>query len=113
MKLDLGQCAICKNQTQQIVTPLHGDHGGPLVCPICCGKWHAERGRKWWLVTAFSKTAQAELMRLGDGDALSVQGSFKAELYDKDGDKRLSLSLVADCVLALRQQRRTKSAPDT
>jgi hypothetical protein len=46
MKLDLGQCAICKNQTQQIVTPLHGDHGGPLVCPICCGKWHAEHGRK-------------------------------------------------------------------
>jgi single-stranded DNA-binding protein len=68
---------------------------------------------QWWRVTAFSETAQAELMRLGDGDALSVQGSFKAELYDKDGDKRLSLSLVADCVLALRQQRRTKSAPDT
>jgi hypothetical protein len=27
----------------------------------------------------------------------------KAELYDKDGEKRLSLSVVADQVLALRQ----------
>jgi single-stranded DNA-binding protein len=42
-------------------------------------------------------------MRLAEGDAISVQGAFKAELYDKDGEKRLSLSIVADNVLALRQ----------
>ncbi len=28
---------------------------------------------QWWRVTAFSGTTQAELLRLGDGDALSVQ----------------------------------------
>ena len=28
----------------------------------------------WIRVTVFSESAQAELMRLGDGDALSVQG---------------------------------------
>jgi hypothetical protein len=28
-------------------------------------------------------------MRLTDGDAISVQGAFKAELYEKDGEKRL------------------------
>ena len=40
---------------------------------------------------------------LADGEAVSAQGAFKAELYDKDGVKRLSLSMVADNVLALRQ----------
>jgi single-stranded DNA-binding protein len=40
---------------------------------------------QWWKVLAFSETAQAELMRLTDGDALSVQGALKAETYEKDG----------------------------
>jgi hypothetical protein len=38
---------------------------------------------QWWGVLAFSESVQAELMRLTDGDAISVQGAFKAELYDK------------------------------
>jgi hypothetical protein len=40
-------------------------------------------------------------MRLADGDAISVQGAFKAELYDKDSERRLSLSIVADNALRL------------
>ena len=62
-------------------------------------------GAQWWKVLAFSESIQAELMRLADGDAISAQGAFKAELYDKDGEKRLSLSIVANKVLALRQPR--------
>ena len=31
---------------------------------------------QWWRVTAFSETAQTELMRLVAGDALAVQGPF-------------------------------------
>jgi hypothetical protein len=53
------------------------------------------------------------LMRLDAGDAVSVQGSFKAEFYSKDGgEPRISLSIVADQALALRQppkERATKS----
>jgi single-stranded DNA-binding protein len=56
---------------------------------------------QWWKLVAFSESVQAELMRLADGDPISVQGAFKAELYDKDGEKRLSLSVVASNVLAL------------
>jgi hypothetical protein len=37
---------------------------------------------QWW--------KQAELMRLADSDALSVQGQLKAETYEKDGVTRLS-----------------------
>jgi single-stranded DNA-binding protein len=58
---------------------------------------------QWWKVLAFSESSQAELMRLTDGDTISVQGTFKAELYDHGGEKRLSLSIVADHVLALMQ----------
>jgi single-stranded DNA-binding protein len=49
-----------------------------------------------------AENIQAELLRLQDGDAISVQGALKVELYDKDGERRLSLSIVADNVLALR-----------
>jgi single-stranded DNA-binding protein len=65
---------------------------------------------QWWRVTAFSETAQAELMRPGDGDGVAVQGPFKAELYDKDGEHRVSLNLVADQVLALRPPPRKRGS---
>lgn len=34
---------------------------------------------QWWKVLAFSESASAELMRLADNDALSVQGQLKVE----------------------------------
>jgi hypothetical protein len=37
-------CAVCKKQDYLI--PLHGDQGGPDVCIICAGMWHAEHGRR-------------------------------------------------------------------
>ena len=44
------------------------------------------------------------LRRFTDGDAVSIQGALKAELYAKDGgEPKLSLSIIADHVLALRQ----------
>jgi single-stranded DNA-binding protein len=64
---------------------------------------------QWWRVTAFSDSAQAELMRLGEGDVVSVQGPMKAELYTPEGgEPRVSLSIVADHVLALRQPPRER-----
>jgi hypothetical protein len=49
---------------------------------------------------------------LADGDAVSVQGAFKAELYTPDGgEPRISLPIIADQVVALRQPPRTKKAP--
>jgi hypothetical protein len=46
MAFHLGYCAVCKSDSQKVVVSLHGDQGGPLVCHICLGKWHAEHGRK-------------------------------------------------------------------
>jgi single-stranded DNA-binding protein len=60
-------------------------------------------GSQFWRATAFSETAQSELLRLGDGDSVSVQGALKVELYRPDGgEPRISLSVVADSVLPLR-----------
>jgi single-stranded DNA-binding protein len=63
---------------------------------------------QWWKVIAFSDSARAELMRLSDGDGLSVQGCMKTETYTlKDSfEPRLSFSVTADHVLPLRQPRR-------
>jgi single-stranded DNA-binding protein len=66
---------------------------------------------QFWRVTVFSESAQAELLRLGEGDAVSAQGSMKAELYAKDGgEQRLSLSIVADQILALKQPPKQRDA---
>jgi CHC2 zinc finger len=46
MTFHLGYCVICKSDSQKVVVPLHGDQGGPMVCHVCYGKWHAEQGRR-------------------------------------------------------------------
>ena len=75
----------------------------------------ADNAVDFWSVLAFSETAQAELMRLGEGDKLSAQGTFKIEPYTaRDGQTRISRTLFADHVLALRQpprDRKPKAAP--
>jgi single-stranded DNA-binding protein len=65
---------------------------------------------EWWNCLAFSETAQAELLRLGDGDKLSCQGSLKLEIYtSKTGEQKISRTIFADNVLALRQQPRQRA----
>jgi single-stranded DNA-binding protein len=63
---------------------------------------------RFWRIVAFSEATRCELSRLTDGDALTVQGAFKAETYERDGQTKLSLSIIADHVLALRQPTRKK-----
>lgn len=58
----------------------------------------------WWKIVAFAEDVRTELARLDEGDSCCVQGAFKAELYKPEsGEARVSLSIVADHVLALRQ----------
>jgi hypothetical protein len=46
------------------------------------------------------------------GDVISVQGPFKAEPYALDGGgPRVSLSIIAGQILALRQPPRERKAP--
>jgi single-stranded DNA-binding protein len=64
---------------------------------------------EFWSVLAFSDTAQAELLRLGAGEKLSVQGGLKLETYTPtNGETRISRTVFADSVLALRAPPREK-----
>src|SRR5262245_28456146 len=38
------KCPSCGEHS--FLIPLHGGKGGPLRCPLCVGKWHAEHGRR-------------------------------------------------------------------
>jgi single-stranded DNA-binding protein len=69
---------------------------------------------QFWRLFVFSESAQAELMRLGEGDALACQGTPKFELFRPEaGEPRVSLSITVDHVLALRQppKERKKKEP--
>ena len=69
----------------------------------------------FWTIMGFSETVQTELLRLGEGDKLSAQGSFKVEPYTaRDGQTRINRTLFADHILALRQpprERKLRAAP--
>jgi hypothetical protein len=67
------------------------------------------RDGEFWACLAFSASTQAELLRLGAGDALSAQGSAKIELYQKDGGEvRISRTIFANAILPLRAPPREK-----
>jgi hypothetical protein len=40
----VARCARCDERT--FLLPLHGARGGPLCCPLCIGKFHAEHGKR-------------------------------------------------------------------
>ena len=69
----------------------------------------ADNTADFWSVLAFCECAQAELLRLGEGDKVSAQGSFKVEPYTaRDGQTRINRTVFADHVLALRQPPRER-----
>jgi hypothetical protein len=57
---------------------------------------------EFWTVLAFSDTAQSELLRLGAGEKFSVQGGLKLTTFETNGEMRISRTVFADSVLALR-----------
>jgi hypothetical protein len=64
---------------------------------------------EFWSVLAFSDTAQAELLRLDVNEKLSVQGGLKLETYAAgNGETKISRTVFADNVLALRTAPREK-----
>jgi hypothetical protein len=78
-------------------------------------KMKAASGNDSHVVTVFvfSESGQAEALRLHEGDALAVQGVPKFEIYTPDGaSPRLSLSMTADTVLALRQPPKERKKKD-
>jgi single-stranded DNA-binding protein len=65
-------------------------------------------GADFWSVLAFGDTARAELLRLAPGDKVALQGKPKFELFEKDSRHRISKTIFADAVLALRAAPRAR-----
>ncbi len=61
-------------------------------------------------VLAFNDRAKELLLALHPGDACCVQGKATIGVYEKNGEHRPSLSIVADQVMALRQPKDRKPA---
>jgi single-stranded DNA-binding protein len=57
----------------------------------------------FWSVLAFGDTAGNALMNLAIGERVTIQGGLKLEVFEKDGQARISRSIFADHVMALRQ----------
>jgi single-stranded DNA-binding protein len=68
----------------------------------------------WIKIVAFDQAAQAELLRLRAGDALSAQGACKVSIYAPQGaEPRANIDLVASIVTALRQTKKPRvDAPE-
>jgi single-stranded DNA-binding protein len=62
----------------------------------------------FWSVLAFGTTAGEELLRLGLNERVAIQGSLKLEIFEKNGETKISRTVFADHVLALRQPPREK-----
>ncbi len=65
----------------------------------------------WANVICFDETAQAELLRLNAGDALSIQGKAAPKVYMKDEEARPSLQVTATAVLALQAKPQARAQP--
>jgi single-stranded DNA-binding protein len=67
----------------------------------------------FWSVLAFGTTAGEELLRLAVGERVTIQGGLKLELFEKDGQARISRTIFVDHAMALRQppkERKPKAA---
>jgi single-stranded DNA-binding protein len=73
-------------------------------------------GSQWFKLLAFSDAAQAEFMRLQEGDAVSAQGALKIETFVAgNGETKVNLTCFAEQVLALRPRDptpRERKAPE-
>jgi single-stranded DNA-binding protein len=85
--------------------------GKPFTsCTVKVGSDDAGSG-DFWSVLIFSESAQLEMLRLEAGDAVSVRGKLKLELYTaNDGQTKISRTIFADAVLGLRPTPRTPKA---
>jgi single-stranded DNA-binding protein len=72
-------------------------------------------GSDFWSIMCFSASAGETLMRLAVGERVAVQGSLKLEIYtSKNGETKISRTVFADHVLAVRQppkEKKPKAAP--
>ncbi len=71
--------------------------------------------RCWYLVIAFNADAVARLLALQQGDSCAIAGRAKLTSWEKDGEQRHGISVVADrapTVYDIRKKRRLATGQD-
>jgi len=84
-------------------------NGNPYV--TCSVRTDQDGQTLWANVICFDEAAQAELLRLQAGDALSVQGKATPKVYMKDDEPRPSLQVTASHVLPLQPRNEPRFDP--
>jgi len=56
---------------------------------------------RFWHIAALSRTVQAALLHLSEGNPVAVQGTLKAEIRETNGEITLSFGVMAEHVLGL------------
>lgn len=75
------------------------------LCVIAVVKTRQANHTRLWHIAAFREAAKQTLLRLSEGDAVAVQGLYKAELYDSSGETRLSCGVIAERARGLHCKR--------
>jgi single-stranded DNA-binding protein len=99
--------SIFKEPTQRI-----GKSGRPYTTCTIKAAAADSASSDFWSVLAFGTTAGDELLRLAVGERVAIQGGMKLEIFEKDGQARISRTIFADHAMALRQPpKERKSKP--
>jgi single-stranded DNA-binding protein len=69
----------------------------------------ADARYQYWSLRSFDTASQDELLRLDEGDSVSVQGLLRAEIYKPEGgEPRLSMTVIVDQALAAKPKPRPR-----
>ncbi len=75
------------------------------LCVIAVIKTRQGNHTRLWHIAAFREAAKETLLHLSEGDAVAVQGLYRAELYDSSGEMRVSCGVIAERALGLHWKR--------
>ena len=72
-----------------------------------------QESTEWVPIVCFGRLAEIAAEYLTKGSSISVQGKFKTDSYEKDGEKRYSTKIVADNFQMLGSKNHAKAAQDS
>ena len=97
MSNDLNQCNFIGRLGQDPETKYTASGSAVTNISIACGwKSKDKEGTEWIRVTAFGKLAEIMAQYLNKGSQVYIQGRYKTDKYDKNGETRYSTSIIAD-----------------
>lgn len=105
--MDLQQLTIIGRVGQD---PTLKDTGTVKIIKISVATSYKEK-TTWVRVTCFQKLAELANQLISKGDLVFAEGRFAIEEYQKDGETKFSVELIADKILLLNKKGPKAEAP--